>query len=340
MPLSPFHERRPLMTLTAHSTIGAWLEDPRGAPLLGELLGRADLPDGALEQMKELPLQQLVSLSRGALTQQTVDDMVRSVNHGTIPEEEPESAALPRFAGKTIIVTGAAGGIGAAVATRVLAESGRVIATDIAEERLRELLDAHPAAELSIVAGNLLDPGTIDRVLDAAGDRIDGLANVAGINDDFSPLHETSDQMWDRVLGVNLTGMFKLARAVVPVMLDAGAGSIVNVASEAGLRGNASGTAYTVSKHGVVGLTRSAAFMYAQRGLRINAVAPGGVATGIPFPESVSEEGAQKLKPFQAQIPTVAPPEHIAASITFLLSDDGMNINGVVLPSDGGWSVQ
>ena len=112
------------------------------------------------------------------------------------------------------------------------------------------------------------------------------------------------------------------------------------VASEAGIRGNASGNAYTVSKHGVVGLTRSAAFMYGPQGIRVNAVAPGGVATGIPFPPHVSEAGSERLKPFQQQIPTVATAEQLAASITFLLSDDGVNINGAVLPSDGGWSVQ
>jgi NAD(P)-dependent dehydrogenase (short-subunit alcohol dehydrogenase family) len=139
---------------------------------------------------------------------------------------------------------------------------------------------------------------------------------------------------------VNLTGVFKLSRAVVPVMLAAHRGSIVNVTSEAGLRGNASGNAYTVSKHGVIGLTRSAAFMYGREGIRVNAIAPGGVATGIPFPPHVSEWGSAKLHPYQMQIPTLATAEQLAASITFLLSDDGVNINGTVLASDGGWSIQ
>src|SRR5699024_8865889 len=133
---------------------------------------------------------------------------------------------------------------------------------------------------------------------------------------------------------------FKLSRALIPVMLETGNASIVNVASEAGLRGNASGNAYTVSKHGVVGLTRSAAFMYGPQGIRVNAVAPGGVATGIAFPPNVSEAGAARLKPFQAQIPTIATAEQIAASITFLLSDDGVNINGSIRPSGGGWPLQ
>lgn len=123
-------------------------------------------------------------------------------------------------------------------------------------------------------------------------------------------------------------------------MLNAGRGSIVNVAAEAGLRGNASGTAHTVSKHGVVGLTRSTAFMYGPRGIRVNAVAPGGVATGMAMPAYPSESGTTRLSPFQNMIPAVATAEKLAASITFLLSDDGVNINGAILPSDGGWSVQ
>jgi NAD(P)-dependent dehydrogenase (short-subunit alcohol dehydrogenase family) len=146
--------------------------------------------------------------------------------------------------------------------------------------------------------------------------------------------------MWDRVIGVNLTGTFKLTRAVLPVMIEAGCGTIVNVASEAALRGNASGNAYTASKHAVIGLTKSAAFMYGPHGIRVNAVAPGGVATGIPFPSNVSQAGSERLKPFQSQIPSVTTAEALAASITFLLSADSVNINGAVLVSDGGWSVQ
>lgn len=328
------------MTLTAASTIGTWIEDPQGAPIIQNLLAGMELPDGAMEQMKALPLQQLVALSQGRLPQSVVDDMVRAVNDGEIPEEVVEAPSGARFAGKTLIVTGAAGGIGAAVAARVAREGGRVIAVDLAEERLQQFVDSLPGADITPVAGNIVEQESIDRIVAAAGGTIDGLANVAGINDDFSPLHETTDAMWDRVMAVNVTGAFKLSRAVIPVMLESGSGSIVNVASEAGLRGNASGNAYTVSKHAVVGMTKSAAFMYGPQGIRVNAVAPGGVATGIPFPENVSEAGSERLKPFQMQIPTLATAEHIAASITFLLSGDGVNINGVVLPSDGGWSVQ
>lgn len=333
-------------TLTAHSTIGDWLEHPEGGALVRAVLSAGgDFDEASLAPVRGLPLQQLVALSQGKLPQSVVDDLVLRANGGVAPEEADdrnwrETVTPGRFAGKTVIVTGAASGIGRATASRIAREGGRVVAVDISAERLEELAGSHPDASIVAVAGDITSQADVDRIIEASGDRIDGLANVAGVNDDFSPIHETSDATWDRVIAINLTGTFKLTRAVTPAMLAAGTGSIVNVASEAGLRGNASGNAYTVSKHGVIGLTRSAAFMYAGQGIRVNAVAPGGVATGIPFPPNVSEAGKSRLAPFQAAIPSVATAEQLAASITFLLSDDGININGAVLPSDGGWSVQ
>lgn len=334
-----------MATLTANSTIGDWLDDPRGAEALGGLLAATGADASSLAPVRALPLKQMIELSQGKMPQSVIDDLVRAVNDGQIPEDEAstgwqELVVQGRFSGKTIVVTGAASGIGRATASRITREGGRVVAVDISAEKLEEFAQQAPAGSVVAVAADVTKQDDLDRVIAAAGGKIDGLANVAGVNDDFSPIHETSDEIWDRVIGINLTGVFKLTRAVVPAMLEAGAGSIVNVTSEAGIRGNASGNAYTVSKHGVVGLTRSAAFMYAKQGIRVNAVAPGGVATGIPFPANVSEVGSARLHPFQAAIPSLATAEQLAASITFLLSDDGVNINGAILPSDGGWSVQ
>ncbi|MFF2485091.1 SDR family NAD(P)-dependent oxidoreductase [Microbacterium sp. NPDC058062] len=333
-----------LKTLTAKTSISDWLTHPVGGHVLRGFLERAGTSADSLAPIQSLPLQQLVELSRGQIPEDAIDALVLAANDGILPDSNDEDVWIERvtpgrFNGKTVIVTGAASGIGKATASRVAREGGRVVAVDVSAERLDDLLEGLGGLDLVAVEGDITDQESVDSIVAATSGRIDGLANIAGINDDFSPLAETTDAMWDRVIGVNLTGTFKLSRAVLPLMVEAGRGSIVNVASEAGLRGNASGNAYTVSKHGVVGLTKSAAFMYGPAGVRINAVAPGGVATGIPFPPNLSETGSQRLRPFQSQIP-VATAEQLAASISFLLSDDGVNINGAILASDGGWSVQ
>jgi NAD(P)-dependent dehydrogenase (short-subunit alcohol dehydrogenase family) len=329
--------------LTANSTVGEWLDHPEGGPALGELLAAGGADPSMLAPIRGLPLQQMVELSQGKMPQAVIDELVLRVNGGVTPEDTEgsgwrEQIVAGRFTGRTVIVTGAASGIGRATASRIVREGGRVIGVDITDGKLKET-GAELGAAFVAVTADITQDDDIARIVAAAGDRIDGLANIAGVVDDFSPIHETSDAVWERVFAVNVDGLFRLTRAVVPAMLSAGRGAIVNIASEAGLRGNAAGVAYTASKHAVIGITRNIAFMYGQRGIRTNAVAPGGVATGMA-PVDQSEFGRGRTGPFLALIPGVALAEHLAASITFLLSDDGVNLNGVVLPSDGGWSVQ
>lgn len=262
----------------------------------------------------------------------------RPVGGPTRPQWE-ERITPGRFAGGTVVVTGAGSGIGRATASRVAREGGRVVAADIASDRLDELVAAHDGQDIVPVRADITTEDGVAAIVAAADGRIDALANVAGITDASMPLHEISDELWQRVLDVNLNGMFRLTRAVLPLMIEARRGSVVNVASEAALRGSTAGAAYTTSKHAVVGLTRSAAFMYATQGIRVNAVAPGAVITNIEG-RMGSELARERLQPILATLPNVAEPAHIAASITFLLSDDSVNITGVLLPSDGGWSVQ
>jgi NAD(P)-dependent dehydrogenase (short-subunit alcohol dehydrogenase family) len=239
-----------------------------------------------------------------------------------------------RFADSIAIVTGAGSGIGRAVALRIAEEGGRVVAVDVSAQRLDEVVaeTGGPA-----VTGDVSRPETVAAVIAAAGGRVDVLANVAGIMDGFLPPHEVDDETWERVLAVNLTGPMRLTRAVLPGMMATGKGSIVNVASEAALRGSTSGVAYTTSKHGLLGLTRSTAVFYGPSGVRCNAVCPGAVRTNIEG-ASRSEFGMSVLGKHFGGIPGVASAEQLAAAICWLASDDSANVNGAVLPSDGGWS--
>lgn len=344
--------------ISGDSSVAEWLAHPVGGQIFRSMLAEAGQSEGVLRPVKRMSLKKLVSMSNGRFTEDQLNDMVTKANSGETPAataplvtESPSQTTvatpvLPewsetitpgRFNGKTVIVTGAGSGIGRATASRVAREGGRVIAVDISEERLAELKTSLPDIDITTVTANIIKEDDIKRVVEVAGEKIDALANVAGIMDNMTPLHEVADEIWDRVLAVNVTGMMRLSRAVIPFMLKQNKGSIVNVGSEASLRGSAAGAAYTASKHAVVGLTKSSAFMYGPSGIRFNIVAPGAVMTNIQASFD-SELGSERVNMALGVMPDAATAEELAASITFLLSDDGVNINGAVLASDGGWS--
>lgn len=325
--------------LTGRTTIAAWLSSRIGGPLLRSLLDKDDVAQASLRPVLQLSLESLAEVSRGRITKDDVDHLVRAANDGELViEDEPEFSGS-RFVGKTIVVTGAASGIGRATARRILAEGGCVVAVDLTEDGLSALTAERSGGQVLPVIADVTSDEDIEKILDAVKGEVDGLANIAGITDGHRPLHETGDDLWSKVMAVNVDGPFRLMRAIVPRMIADGGGAIVNVASEASLRGNAAGTAYTVSKHAIVGLTRSAAFLYAPQGIRVNAVAPGPVATGIEG-AFASEFSESRIGPFMGMIPPVADAASLASSITWMLCEDSRNINGAVLPSDGGWSVQ
>lgn len=242
-----------------------------------------------------------------------------------------------RFAQKTAIVTGGGSGIGRATVERLLAEGARVVAADVSAERLDELAAEFPTDALVIVAGDVTSEDDIARIVAAAGERIDVLANVAGIMDGFLPAAEVDNGTWERVFAINVTAPMKLMRAVIPTMIKQGSGAIVNVASEAALRGSAAGISYTASKHAVAGMTKNTALVYAADGIRTNAIAPGAVITNIEAPMK-SQIAGQRLGGYMGIIPTPADAGALADGIVWLASDEARNINGVILPSDGGWS--
>ncbi|QGK69141.1 SDR family oxidoreductase [Allosaccharopolyspora coralli] len=240
-----------------------------------------------------------------------------------------------------VIVTGGGSGIGRASALRFAEAGARVLIADLNPDTgaatAKEISDSGGTAVS--VAGDLSDPAVVDEVVNTARTEfggIDVLVNNAGIMDGMGAPHEITDAEWDRLLRINLTAPFLLLRAVVPGMLEKGKGSIVNTASEASLRGGASGTAYTVSKHGVAGLTKSAAVMYRDSGIRVNAVAPGGTVTNIEVTADPEGHGPAALGP-NIDV-RIGEADEIAAAIVFLASDAASNVNGVILPVDNGWS--
>lgn len=250
-----------------------------------------------------------------------------------------------RFDNQVALVTGAGSGIGRALVQQFAAEGAAVVAVDIVEEALHKVvaeLQAQGGKATACVA-NISSDTDVERMLAIAIStygRLDILCNNAGIMDLMMPAADAPLALWDRVIAVNLTGPFLACRRAIPLMLAQGGGRIVNTASEAGLRGGTAGTPYTVSKHGVVGLTRSIAFHYGDKGIRCNAVCPGGVETAIGLGSGKpNEAGLTKVMALAQNSGAGAPakPEQIASVIAFLASNDASNVNGVIMPVDNGW---
>jgi NAD(P)-dependent dehydrogenase (short-subunit alcohol dehydrogenase family) len=243
----------------------------------------------------------------------------------------------------SVIVTGGGSGIGRAAVLQFAEAGARVVVADLNAETANNVVAEVVAMGGSAVAvvGDLSSQAVVDQVVAAAVESfggVDVLVNNAGIMDSMDGPYETSDAEWDRVIRVNLTAPFLLSKAVLPIMLAKGKGAIVNTASEAGLRGSAAGTAYTVSKHGVVGLTKSTAVHLRDKGIRVNAVAPGGTATNIQVNINPEHAGIAALGPYMGSVGRIAEASELAAVIVFLASDAASNINGAIVPVDNGWS--
>ncbi|MEV7282228.1 SDR family NAD(P)-dependent oxidoreductase [Streptomyces sp. NPDC093111] len=271
---------------------------------------------------------------------------------------QPPAPPSQDFAGRTVVVTGAGSGIGRATALAFAERGARVLVADLNAESAAEVtarIEETGGTAVPVV-GDLSDQAVVDRLVatalapahpDAAqgaggtsgsGGTIDVLVNNAGIMDSMSAVADVTDAEWERLLRINLTAPFLLTRAVLPHMLAAGRGAVVFTASEAALRGSAAGAAYTAAKHGIVGLTKSLAVTYRHRGIRSNAVAPGGTLTNIRLDIDPEAAGPQALGAYMGNVGQPAAAETQAAAIVFLASDAASNINGAVLPVDGGWS--
>ena len=166
------------------------------------------------------------------------------------------------------------------------------------------------------------------------------LMNNAGVLDDYAPILDTDEDLWDRIIGVNLTGVYRVTRALLPSMLGAGGGTIVNTCSIAGLVAGGGGTAYTASKHGVLGLTRQLAFDYGQQGVRVNCICPGAVETGMTKELFAAGEAAVMDSVNSVPAGRYAQPEELARLALFLATEDPSFSHGAAFVADGGWTIR
>lgn len=240
---------------------------------------------------------------------------------------------------RVALVTGAGGGIGAGTARRLAAEGAQVVVADIdtasAENTVRAITNAGGAAAFCRV--DITDPESVDALVSFAVStygRLDAAVNNAGMHETPALLHELEIENWRSVIDINLTGTWLCMRAELRHFVENSGGAIVNLASASGLKAAPGGSAYSASKHGIVGLTRTGAMDYVRRGVRVNAVAPGAIMT-----EALAKFGDRQLRTWAGAMPTgrMGTVDEVAAAIAWLLSDQSSYVTGAVLEIDGGF---
>lgn len=251
-----------------------------------------------------------------------------------------------RVKDKIVILTGASSGIGEATALRLAQEGAKVVAIARRFERLKVLEEkaSNLNGEIYPLAGDVSKDEDIKnavRVTMEKYGKIDVLINNAGILDRFLSADNMEDEVWNQVMTVNLTGPMKLIREAMPHMLEQKSGNIINVSSVGGLFGAKGGLAYVTSKHGILGMTKHIGAIFADKGIRCNAVAPGSIKTEIGQKvENPNMAVLNKVLKSAEVFPMTGESIDIANVILFLASDESIFINGATIVSDGGWTIQ
>jgi NAD(P)-dependent dehydrogenase (short-subunit alcohol dehydrogenase family) len=238
--------------------------------------------------------------------------------------------------GAVALVTGAASGIGRATAELLAGMGARVVAADVDAERGAEVAEAIGAR---FVAADVSQESAVQAVVEdavSAWGRLDCAANCAGVGGGHATTHEYEVEDWDRIVAVNLRGTWLAMRAEIEAMLAAGGGAIVNVASTLALRGSPFGSPYSASKHGVLGLTRTAAIEYAAAGIRVNAVCPGAIDTPMMDKTFARFPGFRESLTSFVPMGRMGAAAEVAAAIAWLCSGGASFVTGEGLTIEGG----
>lgn len=245
---------------------------------------------------------------------------------------------------KVAIVTGAGSGVGKAIAELFAREGAKVVVSDIDKESADEVVEAitFTGGNAIAVVADVAKEEDVQNLVDTTVYKygtLDILVNNAGIMDNFVPAGAVTDELWEKVFGINVTGAMRMIRKALPIFEAKHSGVIVNIASAGGLLGSRAGAAYTASKHAVVGLTKNVGFQYAELGVRCNAVAPGAVNTNIGTTIFAPHTfGMERAMAGMNLNPRTGEPEEIAKVALFLASDDSSFVNGTVITADAGWT--
>ncbi len=248
-----------------------------------------------------------------------------------------------KLEGRVAIITGAGSGMGQAMAHEFVAEGARVVCLDLREEAAQGTVEAigDPSKAIAVAADVSNEEDVARAVATAISTfgSVDIVCNNAGILDDYVIAEETSTELWNRIIGVNLSGPFFMSRAVLPHMVARGKGAIINTASISAFIAGGGGSAYTASKHGVLGLTRQLAFEYGSKGVRVNAICPGAIHTGMTDYLLTPEGRNEHVDAAIAGTPAGrwGKPVEIARLAVYLASDDADFIHGAAYVIDGGW---
>lgn len=250
------------------------------------------------------------------------------------------------FSGKTVLVTGSGGGLGKEIAAAFLSAGAKLVLCDIDWDRLestyKELRKDHPNQVLNASRADVTDQDSVEKLFQEMQqlNQLDILINNAGISDKFDPVGDLDKGTWDKVLAVNLTGPFLMSKLAIQQMERRGGGVILNIGSIAGSAGYRAGAAYTASKHGLLGLTKNTAAFYGKKGIRCNAIMPGGMRTNIgdAFAKGINVEGQAIVRRTMANETPLCDPKKIATTVLFLCSDAASEWNGACVPVDNGWT--